>query len=80
MFGGLKVPPPPTFLERYDSKRFRGWGSANDMIPLGLGGKRQGDFNTEFTENREICWRGRRPSWIVEFKGHSSAVVKACQG
>jgi hypothetical protein len=24
--------PAPLFLERYDSKRVRGWGSANDMI------------------------------------------------
>src|ERR1700731_4189922 len=27
------------FLKRYDSKRVRGWGSVNDMIPWGLGGR-----------------------------------------
>jgi len=28
---------PALFLKRCDSKRVRGWGSANDMIPLELG-------------------------------------------
>jgi hypothetical protein len=31
------------FLERYDSIEFRGWGSANDMIPWELGGDWQVD-------------------------------------
>ena len=37
-------PPPPTFLERCDSKRVKGWGSANDMIwrDLGNSGKEAG--------------------------------------
>jgi hypothetical protein len=31
--------PPTLFLKRYDSKRVRGRGSANDMIPWDLGGE-----------------------------------------
>jgi len=34
-----KCLPPPRFLKRYDSKRVRGWGSANDMIPWELDGQ-----------------------------------------
>jgi len=33
------APHPPLFLKRYDSKRVRGWGSANDMIPWQLDGQ-----------------------------------------
>ena len=32
-------PLPALFLKRYDSKRVRGWGSVNDMIPWELGRK-----------------------------------------
>jgi hypothetical protein len=31
-FGGFEDAPSPIFLKRYDSKRVRGWVSANDMI------------------------------------------------
>ena len=31
--------PSRLFLKRYDSKRFRGWGSVSDMIPWDLWGK-----------------------------------------
>ena len=30
------TPLPTLFLKRYDSKRVRGWGSANAMIPWDL--------------------------------------------
>ncbi len=33
---GRHTPSLPLFLKRYDSKRVKGWGSANDMIPWEL--------------------------------------------
>jgi len=33
----LEYPPPPMFLEQYDSKEFSGWGSAKDMTGKDLG-------------------------------------------
>ena len=71
---------PRVFLKRYDSKGVRGWWSANNMIPWGLAGKGRGDLNTEFAENTEIPWSGRRPSWGAKFKEEGSSKVNACQG
>jgi hypothetical protein len=50
------------------------------MIPWGLADKGRGDLNTEFTENTEIPWSGRRPSWGAKFKKEDSTIVNAFQG
>jgi hypothetical protein len=44
---------PAMFLKRYDSKRVRGWGSVNDMIPWELGDRRQGAGVRPAKESRE---------------------------